>query len=102
MHVEMNYRDIPKTDALDDHIRGTVDQHLGRFGDRVTRVEVHVGDHNASKSGPNDKRCLMEARPTGQQPVIAEAEGEDLYAVITDAATKLRRILDRKLAPAHH
>ena len=47
----------------------TVENALRRFSSQITRVEVHLGDENASKRGGNDKRCMMEARLEGQQPV---------------------------------
>ena len=96
LHIEISYRDIPKTDAIEAHIREHVGHTLGRFADRVSRVEIHIGDHNSEKSGPNDKRCLIEARPKGLDPVVVEAEGSDLYAVVSDAASKMRRVLDKR------
>ena len=42
---------------------------LARFEDKITRLEVHLGDENSDKSGTNDKRCLIEARPVNMQPV---------------------------------
>jgi len=97
MKLETSYRDIEKTDAIDAHIAAAVQGAVGRFGDRVTRVEVHVGDVNKGKGGPDDKRCMMEARPAGEQPVAVEAVGVDLYSVITDASGKLARVVGKKL-----
>jgi ribosome-associated translation inhibitor RaiA len=97
MKLETSYRDIEKTDAIDAHIAAAVDSAVGRFGDRVTRVEVHVGDVNKGKGGPDDKRCMMEARPAGEKPVAVEAVGDDLYRVITDASGKLERVVGKKL-----
>ncbi|MEN0020800.1 MAG: HPF/RaiA family ribosome-associated protein [Planctomycetota bacterium] len=96
MHIEISYRDMSRSDAVDERVRSELDSSVGRFGERLTRVEVHLGDHNASKPGPNDKRCMIEARPKGLDPVVVEAEGEDLYATIADASGKLRRVLDRR------
>lgn len=96
MRIEISYRDIEKTDAIDRHIRDRIEASIGHLSDRLTRVEAHVGDHNGDKKGPNDKRCLLEARPAGSDPIAVEAEGEDLYAVVADAAGKLRRALTRR------
>jgi ribosomal subunit interface protein len=97
MLIEISYHKIDKTDAIDEHVHESVNHALHRFDQRLTRVEVHVGDHNADKAGPNDKRCLMEARPKGLGPIAVEHEGDDLYAVIKEAAKKLHRALERKL-----
>lgn len=96
MNIEISYRDIEKTDAIEGHIRETLEKALGHFGDRLTRIEAHVGDHNGAKKGPADKRCMIEARPAGSDPVAVEAVGEDLYAVVSDAAGKLRRVVTRR------
>jgi hypothetical protein len=48
-----------------------VERGLARFGDRVTRVEVHLSDVNSAKQGVDDKRCLIEARLSGLQPQVA-------------------------------
>lgn len=104
MHIEISYQNLPHSDALNEHIRQQLDSTIGRFADRVTRVEVHVGDVNAGKSGPDDKRCMMEARPAGADPMVVEAHHSDLHTAIADAAGKLRRVLDKhysKLAERH-
>ena len=47
---------------------------LARFREHVTRVELFLSDVDAGKSGVDDKRCVIEARPAGRQPVAATAE----------------------------
>lgn len=75
-----------------------VEESLGRFGDRITRVEVHLSDENSSeKSGGNDKRCVMEARLSGLQPITVSDEGSSLEQVLTGAADKLETTLKRTL-----
>ena len=102
MQIEISYHKIDKTDPIETHIREVVNHALQRFADRLTRVEVHIGDHNADKSGPNDKRCLMEARPKGLDPLAVEHEGEDLYVTIKETAGKLQRALERRFAKHDH
>jgi len=69
---------------------------IGRFADRLSRVEVHLGDTNAKKGGPDDKRCMIEARPKGAQPIAVEHHNDDLYDAIAEASSKIRRVLTRK------
>lgn len=95
MQIEISYRDITKTDAIDAKIVEAVEKSIGRFRERLTRVEVHVGDLNAHKKGPDDKRCMIEARPAGMDPLVAEAHDEDLYKAITLAAEKIKTVLTR-------
>jgi len=98
MHVEINYRDLAKSDQLNQHINESIEQHLHKYDDRLTRIEVHIGDTNGHKPGENDKRCMMEARPAGLSPVVAEAFSGDIYSAVRDAATRLDRVLERRFA----
>lgn len=96
MLIQVNYGDIQKTDVIDDYVNERVSKELIHFADRVTRVEVHLHDENGrSKHGANDKRCTMEARPAGRQPVAVEERGENLQKVIAEAAEKLARVLKK-------
>jgi ribosomal subunit interface protein len=95
LHVETSYKDIERTDAIDQRVHEAARKQLGRFAERLTRLEVHISDNNAGKSGPDDKRVLVEARPRSMDPVVADATGDDLYATIDAAAAKMRRLLDR-------
>ena len=51
---------------LDERIK----EKLQRFAGQLTRIEVHLSDENGSKEGQKDKRCLMEARMEGMQPIV--------------------------------
>ncbi|HNE72979.1 MAG TPA: HPF/RaiA family ribosome-associated protein [Giesbergeria sp.] len=70
---------------------------LARFKDQVTRIEVFLSDVDAGKSGANDKRCRMEARPAGRQPVGVTADADKLADAFTGAMEKLARALDNDL-----
>ena len=62
--------------GLTRQVEAVVEGALERFGDRITRVEVHFTDENGSqKSSDSDKRCVMEARLAGLQPITVSAEG---------------------------
>lgn len=96
MHLEINTNGLELTDPIAAHVRERVAHEIGRFEDRLTRIEAHISDHNAQKKSDDDKRCLLEARPRGLDPIVVTAEGSDLYAVIADAAGKLARALNTK------
>ena len=70
---------------------------LGRFADKVTRVEIHLSDVNSQKGGENDKRCLMEARVTNRQPVAVTEQAATRDQAVDGAAQKLKRSLDSTL-----
>lgn len=71
---------------------------LGRFGDRITRVQVHLSDENSrEKHGDNDKRCVMEARLAGLQPITVSHQGSSLEQALAGAAATLEKTLKRTL-----
>lgn len=71
---------------------------MERFGDRITRVEVHLTDENGrQKSGDGDKRCVMEARLAGLQPITVSAQGSDLMQAVHGAVDKLEKTIERTL-----
>jgi ribosome-associated translation inhibitor RaiA len=84
-------------DELTRLVEAEVDGSLARFGDQIVRVIVHLNDTKAHKSGDHDKRCLMEARIAGHQPVAVSHEAASLDAAINAAAGKLERSLDHVL-----
>ena len=83
-------------DRLLSHVEAEIGSALSRFSDRLTRVEVHLGDENAAKSGGIDKRCMLEARPTGQQPVAVTHYAATVEESVTGAAQRLNNLLTSK------
>lgn len=98
MHIQVNSDDnIAGREQLAQEVESAVTDILGRFSDRITRVEVHLSDKNAGKSGSNDKRCLMEARPAGRPPIAVTQDADSLADAYSGAARKLRRLLESTL-----
>ncbi len=97
MQIQVNFNHVDSSDALEQHVHEQLDSAIGRFADRITRVEAHLADQNADKSGPDDKRVRLEARPAGRDPLMVEATGDDFYKVVHDAVGKLRRALTSRL-----
>jgi ribosomal subunit interface protein len=96
MQVQVNTdANVEGREALVDHVEAEIDATLGRFGDRITRVEVHLSDNNAGKAG--GKKCLMEARLAGRQPVVVSDEHPILHEAISGAAKKLQSLLETML-----
>lgn len=85
-------------DALTVRVDGVVRAALRHLSDRITRVEVHLADENGAKEGGEDKRCMMEARLEGRQPVAVTSHGDSFDAAVHDAATSLAKTIDSALA----
>jgi ribosome-associated translation inhibitor RaiA len=92
---------IESHEALARHIEADVRAALARFDDQITRVEVHLSDENAAKSGKDNKRCRMEARCAGRQPVTVSHDGTGLQEAYDGAAKALQRLLETSLGRAH-
>ncbi len=88
---------IDGTEALAAKVSATVEQALERFGEHITRVEVHLSDENGGKSGPQDQRCMLEARLQGRQPVAVTDHAATLEQAVHGAAQKLAHLLDSRL-----
>jgi ribosome-associated translation inhibitor RaiA len=84
--------------AVDDDLIKTAEsvarRNLARFEERLTRLEIHVNDLNSHKGGAQDKRCQIEARPAGMDPVSASHDADTIDAAIRGASQKLERLLD--------
>jgi hypothetical protein len=80
-------------EALSARIGGALSGALKHFSARITRVEVHVGDENGSRRGPRDKRCMMEARLEGHQPVAFTHHAETIASAVHGAAHGLARAI---------
>ena len=92
---------IDGTEALAAHVSATVKQALARFSQTISRVEVHLSDQNGGKSGQKDKRCLLEARLEGRQPVAVTEHAATLDQAVQGAAQKLAHLLDSTLGRLH-
>jgi ribosome-associated translation inhibitor RaiA len=102
MHIQVNTdRNIPGDQRLELYVRSTVEAALGRFGEQITRVEVHLSDENGERSRGDDKRCLVEARPAGRQPVVVTHVAGTVAAAIDGAVGKLERHLDSTFGRLH-
>jgi len=98
MQIQINTdHNIEGREALAAHVQGVVESVLGRFGEQITRVEVHLSDQNGDKSGQDDKRCMMEARLEGRQPTAVTHSAGTVDEAVDGAADKLKRSLESTL-----
>ena len=79
---------------LANYIETHINHSLGRFGQQLTRVAVHLSDEDGEKAGATDKRCLMEARPAGHPPMSVSCGAVSMQAAVTVAAGKMKRLLE--------
>ena len=95
VHTDSNYEG---GESLAEHVTTVVEKTLGRFSDRITRVEVHLTDESSrEKSGGDDKRCAMEARVGGLKPIAVTHDSATVIQAISGAADKLETAIERTL-----
>ncbi len=98
MQIQVNSDNhIVGRESLSEWVKGQVEGTLDRFGDHVTRVEAHLGDENSTKQGAADKRCMLEARIAGLQPIAVTHHAPSLGEAVSGALDKLEKSIDRTL-----
>jgi ribosome-associated translation inhibitor RaiA len=98
VQIQVNTDDNVKGgEELSARISTEIRSRLERFSRHITRIEVHLSDENAGKSGQSDKRCLIEARLEGRQPEVASERAGTLEGAYSGAAKKLQRALETTL-----
>lgn len=95
MQIQVNTdKTITNHAGLDDHVQTVLSNALHRFGEQITRVEVHLSDNLGQKSADGENRCLMEARVTGLQPIAVSDHAATLHQAISGATEKLKRSIE--------
>jgi hypothetical protein len=51
-------------------VKAVIHAALGRYGDRIRRVDVHLSDAIGDKTGHDDKCCMIEAHLDGREPIV--------------------------------
>lgn len=95
MNIQVNTdHNIDGSADLNAYIEASLTESFDRFKGAITRIEVHLSDENAGKSGSNDKRCLLEARIANHSPMVVSHHADTIHEAISTASDKLLRALD--------
>lgn len=98
MQIQINTdHNIQGREALAARLGGEVKDALGRVAEHITRVEVHLSIESGGRSGQSDKRCVMEARMEGMQPLVVTEQAGSLDQAVAGAAGKMLRQIDSTL-----
>jgi len=102
MQIQFNTdHNIEGHEALAVQVRGVVESALSRMSDHVTRVEVHLSDDSSHKSSRSGKRCMMEARLEGHQPIAVTHQAATVDQALAGASAKLTRLIESTLGRLH-
>lgn len=96
MIIQVNTdKNIPGGDDLQTYLDGLISNQLNHYSSQISRVVVHLSDENGPKEGANDKRCLLEARVEGRQPIAVVNNADNHEKAIAGAVDKLAHSLDK-------
>lgn len=77
---------------MSEHFQTVVNDAMGRFGERVLRVEGHLSDTDGrARLGVDSIQCLLEARLSDLEPVVVTEIGPNAHQAIDGAVRKLKR-----------
>lgn len=94
MQIQINPgKNVTLHSKLSNFVETELNRTLRRFDTHLTRVEVHLSDDTRTK-GVQGKRCTLEARPRGLQPVVVTGFAPNTHKSVTGAAEKMKRQLD--------
>jgi ribosome-associated translation inhibitor RaiA len=98
MQIQINTDgNIEGRERLATYVTGVVEDALGRFRERLTRVELHLTDEDSHKGGRDDKRCVMEAHIKGHQTLVATNQATTMNEAVSGAIDKMKRSIDSTL-----
>ena len=98
MQIQINTSNgVENKESLEKWAVQYLNETLARFAQDVTRIEVQLSDENGTKKGSADKRCTLEARVTGNDPLAATHHGATQDEAFRGATQRLINLLDHTL-----
>jgi ribosome-associated translation inhibitor RaiA len=95
MKIQFNTgRNIIGSEELKTSLTSLIASELIRFENHITRLEVHLSDEDGNKHGQKDKRCMIEARLEGMQPIAVTNHADTHEQAVTGAVDKLKSSLN--------
>jgi ribosome-associated translation inhibitor RaiA len=95
MLIQINTdKNIDGSERVSNYFSGVIESTLSRFNEHITRIEAHLSDENSQKEGPDDKRCMLEVRVKGLQPIVVTHKAETLDQAVVGAAEKMKNTLE--------
>jgi ribosome-associated translation inhibitor RaiA len=94
MKIQINTdKNVEGNERQETYFSNELEKSLSRFDDRITRIEVYFADENGDKTGVNDKKCVIEARPLKMQPLVVTDHADSTEKAFHGALDKMKKIL---------
>jgi len=95
MIVQINTdKNVKGSEEFIESSKSSIDAQLERYKEMITRVEVHFSDEDGNKDGINSKRCMIEARLEGKQPIAVKNMADTNELALLGALDKLNSSLN--------
>lgn len=85
---------ISASEEMRSYMRADLETTFERFREHLTRLEVKISDENGNKEGEKDKKCVLEARLKGIQPLVVTSHGNSIDQALGEASIKMKTSLD--------
>ena len=98
MLIQVNTdKHIEGSAALIAHFSGVIKEELDRYDEHLTRVDAHLSDENGSKNSGDDKKCVLEAKVKGSNPIVVTVVEATMHQSVKTAAEKVAALLEKTL-----
>ncbi len=95
MQIQLNSdKNVTVNTDVSKFVEQEISRALGHFEAHISRVELHLSHVNSHKAGLRDKRCMVEARPAGRQPLSTSDEAATVEQAVRGAAAKMKNSLE--------
>ncbi len=95
MKIQFNAdKNITISEELRASLTAKISDELSRFDNHVSRLEVHLSDEDGKKDTLNDKRCMIEARIEGLQPIAVTNHAVSVEQAVAGAIDKIKSSLN--------
>jgi len=82
------------TEEMREPLEATIADAFERYSDHLTRIEVKISDENGDKDSDDDKRCVLEVRLKGIQPLVVTSHGDTIENAVDNAIDKMKTSLE--------
>jgi ribosome-associated translation inhibitor RaiA len=85
------------TEEMREPLTAAISDAFDRYSEHITRIEVKFSDENSDRDSENDKRCVLEARLKGLQPLVVTSHADTVESAIAEAIDKMKATLSTVL-----
>jgi ribosome-associated translation inhibitor RaiA len=96
MNLDVRRQGIEINEEVREHLKRRLTFNLGRFSQRVERVQVFLVEQNGPRGGI-DKLCRILLRMRGLPDIVVEDRDADLLPLIDRTANRMGQVVRREL-----